>query len=258
VAEHVQLEDGTHAQLFEPGGRPETPAVVILHERYGLVQHTLDLAGKLANGGYVALAPDLFSHWSGDREALRRGDVRVTLSDPQVAGTIERCLSFLEPRKVALMGVCQSGRYPIVAAARRPDVAACVVFYGAASDKDWEVNQDQPRPMPDLFADMRAPSLWVFGEADHTISLGDVRRVRDSLEAARRGYRMRVFADMPHGWLNDTMPGRYRPAEAEQAWSLLLEFLAEVFEGRWPRHVVWEFRSDSSPDYDFSRNVRLA
>jgi carboxymethylenebutenolidase len=105
---------------------------------------------------------------------------------------------------------------------------------------------------------MRAPSLWVFGEADHTISLGDVRRVRDALEAAGRSYRMRIFPGMPHGWLNDTMPGRYRPLEAEQAWALLLDFLAEVFEARWPDQVTWDFQSRTSPDYDFSRNVRLA
>ena len=254
MAETVRLEDGTQAQLFAAG---ET-AVVILHERYGLVQHTLDLAAKLQQSGYTALAPDLFSHCDGDQEALRRGDVRVTLPDPQVAATVERCIDYLSPRPVAVMGVCQSGRYAVVTAARRPDLAACVVFYGAASESDWDVTVDQPRPMPDMFRDMRAPSLWVFGEADHTIALADVRRVRDALEAAGRSYRMRVFAGMPHGWLNDTMPGRYRPKEAEQAWSLLLEFLGDVFAARWPAHVEWDFHSRSSPDYDFSKNVRLA
>jgi hypothetical protein len=54
------------------------------------------------------------------------------------------------------------------------------------------------------------------------------------------------------------MPGRYRPVEAEQAWSLLLAFLAETFEGRWPHQVEWDFHARTSPDYDFSKNVRLA
>src|SRR5205085_2372317 len=129
MSELVRLEDGTEAHLFRPTARAAAGAVVILHERYGLVQHTLELAAKLARDGYTALAPDLFSLWEGDRDALRRGDVRVTLPDPQVAGTIERCLDFLGgmTEQVAVMGVCQSGRYPIVAAARRHDVAACVV-----------------------------------------------------------------------------------------------------------------------------------
>src|SRR6266545_2278933 len=64
-----------------PRGEAPAGAVVILHERYGLVQHTFDLAQRLARDGYVALAPDLFSRWRGDREALRRGEARVTLPD---------------------------------------------------------------------------------------------------------------------------------------------------------------------------------
>jgi len=99
--------------------------------------------------------------------------------------------------------------------------------------------------------------LFVFAERDHTISLDNVRRVRDALEAARRSYRMKVFAGMPHGFLNDTMPGRYRAKEAAAAWQILLTFLKEVFSGQWQGQVRWEFEGMSAPDYDFSKNVRL-
>ena len=112
--------------------------------------------------------------------------------------------------------------------------------------------------MGEMLRRLHAPALFVFGERDHTISLDNVRRVRDALEDARRSYRMKVFADMPHGFLNDTMPGRYRAKEAAQAWQLLRAFLAEVFSGRWPgERVRWEFEGASGADYDFTRNVRL-
>ena len=62
---------------------------------------------------------------------------------------------------------------------------------------------------------------------------------------------------MPHGFLNDTMPGRYRPTEAAQAWHMLLAFLAEVAAGQWNGPVRWEFEGTSSVNYDFSKNVRL-
>jgi carboxymethylenebutenolidase len=239
--------------------------VVILHERYGLVQHTLDLARRLAQDGYVALAPDLFSRWRGDREALRRGDARVVLPDPEVAAVIDAALDFLKthprvaPASVALMGVCQSGRYPIVVGSRRRDLACCVVFYGGAQQRDWQVSELQPQPMQEMMRRLSAPALFVFGERDHTISLDDVRRTRDALEEGRRSYRMKVFPGMPHGWLNDTMPGRFRPKESEQAWGVLRTFLAEVFTGAWPGtgRVRWEFESASSVDYDFKKNVRL-
>src|SRR5919198_792496 len=153
----VQLGDGCEGELYQPREAAKG-AVVILHERYGLVQHTLDL---------------------------------------------------------------------------------------------------QPRAMGDMLRELQAPALFVYGERDHTISLDDVRQVRDALESARRSYRMKVFADMPHGFLNDTMPGRYRPTEAAQAWQLLLAFLAEVFAGQWSGRVRWEFEGITSADYDFAKNLRL-
>src|SRR5262249_14684282 len=153
---------------------------------------------------------------------------------------IDRALDFLKahPRvaagRIALMGVCQSGRYPIVVGSRRRDLAACVVLYGAPQQRDWQGSQLRPPPIPERLRALGAPALFIFGERDHLISLDDVRRVRNALEDAGRSYRMKVFAGMPHGWLNDTMPGRYRAREAEQAWGLLLAFLADVFSGRWP------------------------
>jgi carboxymethylenebutenolidase len=251
--------------LYLPRDEAPAGAVVILHERYGLVQHTLDLAQRLARDGYVALAPDLFSRWQGDREALKRGEKRAVLSDPEVAAVIDAALDFLKthPRvaaaRIALMGVCQSGRYPIVVGSRRRDLAACVVFYGASQQRDWQVSDLQPQPMQEMIRRLAAPALFVFGERDHTISLADVRRARDALEEGRCSYRMKIFRDMPHGWLNDTMPGRYRAKEAGEAWGLLLKFLADVFPGTWPGtgQVRWEFEGASSADYDFSKNVRL-
>jgi carboxymethylenebutenolidase len=250
--------------LVLPRGEAPSAAVVVLHERYGLVRHTLDLAERLARDGYVALAPNLFSRWKGDAKALARGEARVTLPDAEVAAVIDSALDFLKahprvaPERIALMGVCQSGRYPIVVGSRRRDLAACVVLYGAAQQRDWQVSELQPRPMQEMMRELGAPALFLFGERDHVISLEDVRRVRNALEDGRRSYRMKVFTGMPHGWLNDTMPGRYRPREAEQAWGLLLAFLGDVFSGRWPGgQVRWEFEGASDADYNFANNTRL-
>ena len=250
--------------IYLPSGTARAPALIFLHERYGLVKHTLDLAQKAAADGFVGVAPDLFARWQGDREALRAGTVRVTLPDPEVAAVLHETIEELKenPRvdagRVVLVGVCQSGRYAVVAASERGDLAGCVVLYGAAQESDWMVTKEQPRPMPEMIGAVNAPFLFVFGEGDHVISLADVRRVRGAFEDARKSYRMRVFASMPHGWLNDTMPGRYRPREAAQAWDLVVGFAHEVFDGGWRRERVrWEFAADTSPAYDFGKNVRF-
>jgi carboxymethylenebutenolidase len=84
-------------------------------------------------------------------------------------------------------------------------------------------------------------------------------RLKAALEESRKSYRMKLYPHMPHGWLNDTMPGRYRPKEAEDAWRVTLTFLDETFNRRWPgaSRIKWEFSSDIGEDYDFGKNVRL-
>src|SRR5205085_9329238 len=139
---------------------------------------------RLAHDGYVTLAPDLFSRWQGDRAALQRGEVRVILPDDEVAAVIDRAIDHLKKHteRIALMGVCQSGRYPIVVGSRRRDLAACVVFYGASQRRDWDASELQPKSMTEMMPAIGAPALFVSGERDHTISLADVRSVRDTLE----------------------------------------------------------------------------
>jgi carboxymethylenebutenolidase len=109
-----------------------------------------------------------------------------------------------------------------------------------------------------VIAAIDCPVFGAFGEADHIISLADVRQFRDCLELHRKNYDIHVYKGAPHGWLNDTMPGRYRRAEAEAGWAAQQRFLTDVFAGGYDSGSVrWRFACDSAPDYDFSKNVRL-
>jgi dienelactone hydrolase len=44
--------------------------------------------------------------------------------------------------------------------------------------------------------------------AEHRTPLADVRRFRDCLDRHDKSYTIKVYPGVPHGWLNDTMPGR--------------------------------------------------
>lgn len=255
-------ERGVPAFVAHPKDKGTFPCVILLHERYGLVKHTEDLAEKLAAGGYVVMAPDLFYDYP-DQARLHQGDVGVRPKDEDVVQEIEAVRPLLhsidgaDPSRLGMIGVCQTGRYSIVYGARHP-LQACVAFYGAAQLRDWEVNEFQPDGLEALIARMDAPVLGIFGEKDHVISISDIQKLRGTLEQYRKSYRIKIYADAPHGWLNDTMPGRYRPEIARSAWSELLLFLEETLKptAKWSR-VRWEFSSEIGADYDFSKNVRL-
>lgn len=240
----------------------KAPCVVVMHERYGLVRHTRDLAERFASDGYVAIAPDFF-HRHPDQAALNRGDAGCEMSDPEAVAALSAAIEALhdvgeaDPERIAVMGVCQTGRHPLVLAAVRP-IKAALVWYGAAQPREWTVTARYPRALDDIIAALDCPVLGMFGETDHLISVADVRRFRDCLERHGKTFRITIFRDCPHGWLNDTMPGRYRAAQAEAAWAAQLAFLADALApGHGDGRRIQHYTADIAVDYDFSRNKRL-
>jgi carboxymethylenebutenolidase len=250
------------AFLARPDRAGTFPVVVLMHERYGLVKHARDLALRAAADGVVAVAPNFFFKHS-DQRNLNAGNARYDMSDPESVQLIKAALTALEGHpaadlsKVAVAGYCQTGRHPLVFAAQQK-IGAALVGFGAAAPREWEVTALQPKTFDDVIAALPCPVFAAFGAADHLISIDDVRRLRNALESHKKSYEMHLYAGAPHGWLNDTMPGRYRKPQADAGWNAQMRFLREVFAGEWKADQVrWRFDSESGVDYDFSKNVRL-
>ena len=260
----VRFGRGINAARALPKAKGKRPAVIILHERYGIDQHTKDLTVKLAQAGFVGLAPDLFHRFTGDRKALQKGQARVDLRDDEALEDLNAAVDYLkksrnvDSTRIGIIGVCQTGRQPLLLAANRNDIAGAVVLYGAIGGKEWVGNELRPTLVEDLIARVSCPVLGVFGETDHIISVDDVVRFRNCLEKAKKSCHVRLYRDAPHGWLNDTMPGRYRKEAAKDAWSLMMSFLKKCFAGGWDHQRISSiFESEYSTQYDFSKNVRL-
>ena len=260
----IRFGKGISAVRALPKAKSKRPGVIILHERYGIDQHTTDLTVKLAQAGFVGLAPDLFHRFNGDRKAVLRGEQRVDLTDDGALEDLNAAVDYLkrspdvDGTRIGIIGVCQTGRQPLLLAAKRDDIAAAVVLYGAIGGKEWLSNDLRPTPVDDLVAQVKCPVLGVFGEADHIISVDDVTRLRNAFENSRKNYHIRIYRDAPHGWLNDTMPGRYRKEPAKDAWNLMMSFLKKCFGSGWDStRISSTFESDYSKQYDFTKNVRM-
>ena len=259
----IKIDNRMNGFLGIPDGGAKKPVVIHLHERYGIVEHTTDLGQKFVDAGYVTIVPDFFSRFTGDRTALARGDDRCELSDDEVLFDLDAVVEHLKTvpqadlSKVAMSGVCQTGRQPILVAAKRKLLSAAVVLYGAVYDADWKSHSLRPEPIDKLMQEVSCPIAAVFGELDNLIHRDNIVRMFSVLANAKKSFDIRMYADAPHGFLNDTMPGRFRPMQAEAAWNQITSFLGSVFAGKWQKgRAIWRFDADSSLDYDFSKMKR--
>jgi carboxymethylenebutenolidase len=265
-------QDVTTEEIACPGGMPafvawpkpagRYPVVILIHERYGLVAHTRDLARRCARDGYFVVAANFFCKHP-DQKALNAGVSRYPIADTEAVEHIRASIAAAEKhpaadmKKVAVAGYCQTGRHPLVFAAEAK-IAAAVVWYGAASKREWPVSETNSRPMEDILAAIDCPVFAAFGGADHIISIDDVRRFRTVLEEHKKSYDIHVYEDAPHGWLNDTMPGRYRAPQAYAGWADQQLFLKKVFASEYnPETVSWRFDGGIARDYDFAKTKRL-
>lgn len=232
-------------------GNPPFPAVILGHERYGLVLDTLDQVAKFAAYGYVCIAPDMASHFEGDKEALNRGDISRGWTDDAVRDYMAASFDHLvempevDSRRIGAVGLCASGGWPWILNSVRPGLGANVCYYGGLPYNE------------ELMAQVNAPTLFVYGEKDHGTPIEGVFAFRDEMERHHKSCEIRLEADMPHGWINDTMPGRYRQKEANEAWDLIIEFMERCFSGYYTEgQVKHHFEADFATDYDFDLNVR--
>jgi carboxymethylenebutenolidase len=259
----IRIDNRINGFLGKPAGAGRRPALIHLHERYGIVPHTMDLGQKFVDAGYVTILPDLFSRFPGDREALARGDGRCELSDEEVLTDIDAVVTYLrtlpevDSTKIAMSGMCQTGRQPLLLSAKRDYLSAAAVLYGAIYPDDWKSHSLRPEPIDKILEQVSCPVVGVFGELDNLVPVPNVARMCNILAEARKSFDVCVYPDCPHGFLNDTMPGRYRTAQAQVAWHQITSFLKSVFNGEWSKErAIWRFSSDTSVHYDFTKNKR--
>jgi carboxymethylenebutenolidase len=260
-AELTPIGGRSVAWISVPDEPPQgTPIVILCHERYGVVQHTIELADRFAGAGFVTVVPDYYADMdlTGHEERLPEVPDHDVLRHLDTAITYARGLPGCgQESPVAVVGVCRTGSYGILASAERSDITAVVMLYGGAQGKEFSLGERRARPYADMLARGKAPVLGLWGERDHTMSVDDVRKVRDLLEDARRSYDFVVYRDMPHGWLNDTMPGRFRSQQAQEAFDTMTSWLHHVTSSGPTSEVSWSFVSTISAAYDFNSNERL-
>jgi len=218
--------------------------VVVIHDVWGLSDHTRDLARRLAGEGFAALAVNLYRRTPEPKISDPGAWIRA-LSDPQVIADVQSAVDLLAAhpsvagRRVGVVGFCMGGTYAIHAAASCRGVAAAVPFYGMLSHEHGLLAPPSgtsldPARKPcsplDAARRVRCPLLGCFGAEDPYIPTDDVRRFDENLDASGQPHEVIVYPGAGHAFLNDTRAEMYRPEAARDAWSRMLSWLRRHLE----------------------------
>ena len=235
----IDASDGRviEASLALPAAAPgPSPAVLVLHEIFGLTDDIRRIAGLFADAGYVALAPDLFG--AGFRPAcIARAFMELQRRSGRAFGDLDTAHSWLTKRsevdasRIGVVGFCMGGGFAL-AYGVISDVEAAATFYG-----------DVPSKAPDL--DGVCPVVAGYGGRDK-IFAGQGRRLDELLDELNVDHDVKIYPQAGHSFMNQHPPGLmarfgaispmrvgYDEDAATDSWNRMLAFF-----GRHLKHAT--------------------
>lgn len=211
---YLALPSGTGAGAGDAGSHA---AVIVIHEWWGLNDHTKDIARRFAAEGYVALAPDLYGG-KVTKDAAEASKLMGELRTPNAVAILEGAIDALPedraPYNVGAVGFCMGGGLALWLACSTLKVGAVAAFYG------------DPPPEDEL-ARVHTPILFIAAEKDPWINAEKVQGLRGALERRGKPFEILQTTGTEHAFFNDTRKEVYNEAAALQAWKAVLQFFSE-------------------------------
>jgi len=215
-AEYVKYpsgQDTVTAYLAYPERPAPAPAVIVIHEIFGMSDFIRQTTEQLAKDGFVAIAPDLLSRRGGtpaSPDSARR--LIATLNPDTLTRDLDATAAYLRTVKAAqadrlgVIGFCWGGGQSFRYASNNPALRAFVVCYG-------------PAPDAAAIARIKAKGIGVYAENDARINAG-LDAVAAAVRQAGVDYRYTVYPGVGHGFLR----AREKPEVADSAWSAVVRF----------------------------------
>jgi carboxymethylenebutenolidase len=211
--------------IYLPAGAGKHPAIVVIHEWWGLNDWIREQASDLAAHGYVALAVDLY-----------RGQ---TAADPEMAHELMRGLpqdrgirdltsavAYLETRpdvdaaKIGAIGWCMGGGYALQLAIHEPTLKAVSINYGALATDAADLGQ------------VHAAVVGNFGGQDHGIPASSIDAFAAQLKKQGIPVNVKIYPDAGHAFENPNNKAGYRAEDAADAQRRSLDLFANKLGGK--------------------------
>jgi carboxymethylenebutenolidase len=197
------------------------PAVIMIHEWWGLNEHIKNQADTLAKEGYVVLAVDLYrgevaadSNRAMELTSSVRNNSASAIDNLQSAVNYVKSLEMVDGSRIASLGWCFGGDWSLQLALNSSEnpLAATIVYYG--------------RPVTDTasLSSISWPILGIFGDQDQAIPVESVKQFTSALNASGVTNEIYLYEGVGHAFANPS-GDNYAPKETADAWQKTIGFL---------------------------------
>jgi carboxymethylenebutenolidase len=209
--------------LAIPDGAGKKPAIVVIHEYWGLNEFAKGKADAFAKQGYVALAVDLYrGKVAKDPDVahqLMRGlpDDRA-LRDMKAAVAYLRTHPDVDAAKIGVVGWCMGGGLALDLAVAEPTLAGAAIYYGHLMTE------------PATIAGLKVPLIGNFGGQDQGIPPASVREFEAMAKKDGKSVDFKIYPDAGHAFASSKDPKVYRTEDANDANARTEAFFANVLK----------------------------
>ena len=208
------------AFIAEPRDAKQAPAIIVIHEIWGLDNHIKDVAERFAREGYVAVAPDLLSRRGGTGSFSDSADATTalgTIGRDELVEDLITAVSFLardgsvSAQRIGVVGFCFGGGMAWRLITKDARIRAAVPFYG-------------PNPPLEDVPKIQASVLGIYGSLDDRINAG-IDDIKAAMAEHNKVFEEVVYPGAQHAFHNDTNPDRYHRDASIDAWLRTLDWL---------------------------------
>ena len=213
------VEELSYGHFVIPADMVEPyPAILVIHEWWGLNEGVRAMANRLAGLGYIVLAVDLFGGETAATPAEARKLMLEVVENPDVATeNIRQAYEFLRDTagapRIASLGWCFGGGWSLNAALLFPnELNAAVIYYGQVTDNEANLRR------------LNVPILGIFGNEDKAIPVESVKSFEKALMNLEKKYDIEIYPGVGHAFANPTGTN-YNAEAAAKAWEKTVAFL---------------------------------
>jgi len=211
-------DENVQSVMYTPSGKGPFPAIIVIHEWWGLNDWVKEQASKLADQGYVSLAVDLYrgkvATTTDEAHELSRG-----LPEDRAKKDLAAAFDFLKSQKdvkgdrIGSIGWCMGGGYSLEVALAEPTLAATVINYGRLATDEASLSK------------INAKILGNFGGKDRGIPPDSVKVFEQTMKKLGKSVDAKIYRDAGHAFENPNNKDGYRAEDAADAWKRTLSFL---------------------------------